>query len=93
LSEVLELTVGPVAHGGHCVARQDDGPVVFVRHALPGERVRAVVTERRRGYLRADAVEVLDASPDRVAPPCPYAGRAGAAAATSSTRRPLPSAT
>jgi tRNA/tmRNA/rRNA uracil-C5-methylase (TrmA/RlmC/RlmD family) len=70
----LELTVGPVAHGGHCVARQPDGPVVFVRHALPGERVRAVVTERRRGYLRADAVEVLSASPDRVAPPCPYAG-------------------
>jgi tRNA/tmRNA/rRNA uracil-C5-methylase (TrmA/RlmC/RlmD family) len=74
LSDLLELVVGPVAHGGHCVARQDDGPVVFVRHALPGERVRAVVTERRRGYLRADAVEVLDASPDRVAPPCPYAG-------------------
>jgi tRNA/tmRNA/rRNA uracil-C5-methylase (TrmA/RlmC/RlmD family) len=71
---ILDLVVGPVAHGGHCVARQPDGPVVFVRHALPGERVRAVVTERRRGYLRADAVEVLSASPDRVAPPCPYAG-------------------
>jgi tRNA/tmRNA/rRNA uracil-C5-methylase (TrmA/RlmC/RlmD family) len=71
---ILDLSVGPVAHGGHCVARQPDGPVVFVRHALPGERVRAVVTERRRGYLRADAVEVLDPAPDRVAPPCPYAG-------------------
>jgi tRNA/tmRNA/rRNA uracil-C5-methylase (TrmA/RlmC/RlmD family) len=71
---ILDLLIGPVAHGGHCVARQPDGPVVFVRHALPGERVRAVVTERRRGYLRADAVEVLDPSPDRVAPPCPYAG-------------------
>jgi tRNA/tmRNA/rRNA uracil-C5-methylase (TrmA/RlmC/RlmD family) len=41
---------------------------------LPGERVRAVVTEQRRAYLRADAVEVLSASPDRVEPPCPYAG-------------------
>ncbi|MFC7482857.1 class I SAM-dependent RNA methyltransferase [Luedemannella flava] len=57
----------------HCVARVD-GRVVFVRHALPGERVRAVVTEVRRGYLRADAVTVLTASPDRVTPPCPYAG-------------------
>jgi tRNA/tmRNA/rRNA uracil-C5-methylase (TrmA/RlmC/RlmD family) len=66
------LQVGPVAHGGHCVARLD-GLVVFVRHALPGETVLAEVTEVRRGYLRADAVEVLDASPDRVAPPCPYA--------------------
>jgi tRNA/tmRNA/rRNA uracil-C5-methylase (TrmA/RlmC/RlmD family) len=69
---VIELEVGPVAHGGHCVARID-GQVVFVRHALPGERVRAVVTERRAGYLRADAVEILEASPDRVEPPCPFA--------------------
>lgn len=69
----LTCDVGPVAHGGHCVARVE-GRVVFVRHALPGERVRGVVTEVRRGYLRADAVEVLTASADRVAPPCPYAG-------------------
>jgi tRNA/tmRNA/rRNA uracil-C5-methylase (TrmA/RlmC/RlmD family) len=74
VTELLDLTVGPVAHGGHCVARDASGQVVFVRHALPGERVRAAVTERRRAYLRADAVEVLAASPDRVAPPCPYAG-------------------
>lgn len=68
----LELTVGPVAHGGHCVARHE-GLVVFVRHALPGERVQAEVTEVRRAYLRADAVAVLDPAPDRVSPPCPYA--------------------
>jgi tRNA/tmRNA/rRNA uracil-C5-methylase (TrmA/RlmC/RlmD family) len=71
---ILELDVGPVAHGGHFVARPATGPVVFVRHALPGERVRAVVTEVRKGYLRADAVEVLTASPDRVDAPCRYAG-------------------
>ncbi|HEX6969613.1 MAG TPA: class I SAM-dependent RNA methyltransferase [Micromonosporaceae bacterium] len=69
----VELLVGPVAHGGHCVARID-GQVVFVRHTLPGERVVAEITEVRRGYLRADAVTVLRSSPDRVAPPCPYAG-------------------
>ena len=48
-----------------------DGRVVFVRHALPGERVRAVVTEERKGFLRADAVEVLDrlAAPGRAAVP------------------------
>jgi tRNA/tmRNA/rRNA uracil-C5-methylase (TrmA/RlmC/RlmD family) len=73
-SAVLELEVGPVAHGGHCVARAADGHVVFVRHALPGERVRAVVTDERKGFLRADAVEILSPSPDRVAPPCPWAG-------------------
>ncbi|MEV6151445.1 class I SAM-dependent RNA methyltransferase [Nonomuraea sp. NPDC052129] len=69
----LELTVGPVAHGGWCVARHD-GRVVFVRHALPGERVIAEVTEETTRFLRADAVQVLDPSPDRVVPPCPYAG-------------------
>lgn len=71
----IEVDVGSVAHGGHCVARHE-GRVVFVRHALPGERVRARLTAGGPGsrFLRADAVEVLVASPDRVAPPCPYAG-------------------
>ncbi len=73
---VLELDVGPVAHGGHCVARHE-GRVVFVRHALPGERVRAVVDEDAGGaFCRADAVAVLRASPDRVPAPCSWA-RAG----------------
>ncbi|MFD2350350.1 TRAM domain-containing protein [Nonomuraea ferruginea] len=67
----LELTVGPVAHGGWCVARHE-GRVVFVRHALPGERVVAEVTEETSRFLRADAVRVIEASPDRVVPPCPY---------------------
>lgn len=44
----VELTVDAVAPGGHCVARVD-GQVVFVRHALPGERVVAEVTEVHRG--------------------------------------------
>ncbi|WP_285787665.1 TRAM domain-containing protein [Micromonospora sp. NBRC 101691] len=72
-AERIELTVGAVAPGGHCVARLD-GQVVFVRHALPGERVVAEVTEVHRGFLRADAVTVLQAAPQRVEPPCPYAG-------------------
>ncbi|GAA3128524.1 class I SAM-dependent RNA methyltransferase [Planomonospora alba] len=69
----IELTVGPVAHGGWCVARHE-GRVVFVRHALPGERVLAEITEETSRFLRADAVKVLDASPDRVVAPCPFAG-------------------
>ncbi len=70
----LELQVGAVATGGGCVARAPDGRVVFVRHTMPGERVRARVTETSRSYLRADAVAVLEAAPDRVEPPCPHAG-------------------
>ncbi len=73
LGRTIELEVGAVAHGGHCVARAE-GRVVFVRHALPGERVMASVTEDKGGsFCRADAIEVLEASPERVEPPCPLA--------------------
>ncbi|GEL93770.1 class I SAM-dependent RNA methyltransferase [Cellulomonas composti] len=74
----IELEIGPVAHGGHCVARYD-GRVVFVRHTLPGERVRARLTEAapEAKFWRADAVEVLEASPDRVPSAWPAAGPGG----------------
>jgi tRNA/tmRNA/rRNA uracil-C5-methylase (TrmA/RlmC/RlmD family) len=63
----LVLDVGPVAHGGHCVARHE-GRVIFVRHAIPGEKVRARLTdaEEKAKFWRADVVDVLEASPDRV---------------------------
>lgn len=80
----FEAEVGPVAHGGHCVARvelpgQERPRVVFVRHAVPGERVVLEVTEgaERDRFWRADAVEVLEASPHRVQAPCPVAGPGG----------------
>jgi len=78
LGSAVDLDVGAAAAGGSCVSRHE-GRVVFVRHALPGERVRAVITEDRERFLRADAVEIHAASPDRVPPPCPYArpGRCG----------------
>jgi tRNA/tmRNA/rRNA uracil-C5-methylase (TrmA/RlmC/RlmD family) len=65
--EEAVLDVGPVAHGGHCVARHE-GRVVFVRHAVPGEKVRVRLTDAGEDakFWRADVVEVLDASPDRV---------------------------
>jgi tRNA/tmRNA/rRNA uracil-C5-methylase (TrmA/RlmC/RlmD family) len=61
------------------VLRLDDGPVVFTRHALPGERVLVQITEGTDGdrFWRGDAVEVLDAAPDRVEAPCPVAGPDG----------------
>ncbi|MEV3991386.1 class I SAM-dependent RNA methyltransferase [Streptomyces sp. NPDC049837] len=76
IGEEYEVEVGPVAHGGHCIARTDEGRVLFVRHALPGEKVVVRVTEGSADsrFLRADAVRVLDASKDRVEAPCPYAG-------------------
>ena len=81
LDKMLELTVTEVAHGGWCVARiagpggspQDQGKVVFVRHALPGERVLARVTSSTARFARADAIEILEPSAGRVEPPCRYA--------------------
>ena len=79
LNQVLDLRVGEVVHGGWCVARLDDGSnfVVFVRHALPGERVRAVVTQLTAKFARADAVEIVEPAPERVRPPCPQARPGG----------------
>ncbi|MFE1554958.1 class I SAM-dependent RNA methyltransferase [Streptomyces sp. NPDC058734] len=76
VGEEYEVEVGPVAHGGHCIARTSDGRVLFVRHTLPGEKVIAKVTEGESDsrFLRADAITVLTASKDRVEAPCPYAG-------------------
>ena len=75
--DLLELEVGEAAQGGWCVAREPSGRVVLVRHALPGERVLAQVTEATARFARADAVQVLAASPDRVEPPCPHARPGG----------------
>ena len=75
--DLVELSVGEAAHGGWCVARPASGPVIFVRHALPGEQVRAVITQTTSRLARADATAILEASADRVAPPCPYAHPGG----------------
>lgn len=65
-AQMLTLSVGPMSHGGHCVARHE-GRVVFVRHAIPGETVRAVVTdgESTSRFWRADVVDVIEAADHR----------------------------
>lgn len=70
------VEVGPIAHGGHWVARHE-GLVLFVRHALSGELVTVRVTGVSKRFARADVVRVLRPSPHRVVPPCPIAGRCG----------------
>jgi len=73
----FEVTVGKPAAGGGFVGRSPEGLVVFVRHAAPGERVVAEVTEENKSFLRADAVEILESSPLRVEPRCVVAGPGG----------------
>lgn len=65
--EQLELVVDSLAHGGEGVARYGEGGyVVFVSGAVPGDRVRAVVTKRKRSYAHARTIELLEPSPERI---------------------------
>ncbi len=74
IGRVVELEIDAIAHGGHCVGRHE-GRVIFVRHTLPGERVRARITEGKETsrYLRGDAIEVLRPAPGRVERRCAVA--------------------
>ena len=78
VGQQFEVVVGAVAHGGFCVARHE-GRAIFVRHSLPGEKVIVEITEGDvdSRYLRADAVKVVQASPDRVDSRCSVAGPGG----------------
>jgi 23S rRNA (uracil1939-C5)-methyltransferase len=62
----LVLTVDRLAYGGNGVARREDGFVVFVAGAVPGDRVRAVVGKSKKAYAEARSVELLEPSPDRI---------------------------
>ena len=69
----LELTVDALAYGGAGVARLD-GYVLFVQGAVPGDRVRARVTKRKRAYAEARTLELLEPSPERIEPRAPHPG-------------------
>jgi 23S rRNA (uracil1939-C5)-methyltransferase len=69
----LELTIDALAYGGNGVARHE-GYVLFVAGAVPGDRVRAVVTKRKRHYGEARTLEVLQPGPDRIAPIADHPG-------------------
>ncbi len=78
IADEVTLHLDRPAHGGFCVGRVD-GQVVFARYGVPGEDVRVTVTEIGSGgkFVRADVIEVLSASPDRVQPRCAHAHPSG----------------
>lgn len=71
----IEIEIDSMAFGGDAVGRYQDF-AVFVKDALPGERVRALVTLVKDHYATAETVAVLRASPDRVPPPVPFSRNA-----------------
>lgn len=70
------LEVTGLAHGGEGIGRVV-GKVVFVPYTIPGETVMVDFVEEKSRWARARLVEILEPSPDRVTPPCPYYGRCG----------------
>jgi 23S rRNA (uracil1939-C5)-methyltransferase len=76
----FEAVVTGLTHDGRGVARRESGKAIFISGALPGERVMAQQTARQRSFDEARAVEVLEASPDRVTPRCPHFGVCGGCA-------------
>ena len=76
VGEELVVRIGAMVHGGHCLAHPK-GNTAFVRHALPGELARIRITEVRSKFVRAEAMEILEASQFRVEPPCPWAHPGG----------------
>ena len=73
----IEIELTTLAYGGEALGRLPDGRAVFVPLALPGERVRARVVEDKGRYLRADLLEVVSPSSQRIAPRCAHYGLCG----------------
>jgi tRNA/tmRNA/rRNA uracil-C5-methylase (TrmA/RlmC/RlmD family) len=72
----ITVEIGPIAHGGHFIARHK-GQVIFVRYGITGEEAVVEITSTSSKLARGDAIEILKASEDRVVPPCKYAGPGG----------------
>lgn len=75
-NETIQITIQRLGIHGEGIGSYE-GFTMFVEGALPGERVQAVITDVRKNFGRARAVEFLDTSPHRVKPPCPVFGRCG----------------
>ena len=76
VGQLITLEIGPVAHGGHFIARHN-GRVIFVRHAITGEKAVVRITSVTSKLAHGDAIEILSSSQDRVSSQCIYAGPSG----------------
>jgi tRNA/tmRNA/rRNA uracil-C5-methylase (TrmA/RlmC/RlmD family) len=73
----VEVQIHDVAFGGSGVARLPDQKIVFVPYTLVGERVRVRITKTKKGFCEGKLIEILEKSPSRIEPPCPYFGSCG----------------
>lgn len=68
---IAELHLDAMAHGGDAVGRHQ-GRAVFVPGGWAGDRVQVEIIEERKRFSRARLLQVMEASPDRIEPPCPH---------------------
>jgi 23S rRNA (uracil1939-C5)-methyltransferase len=69
--DLIELHVDALAFGGEGIARIDNF-VVFVKGAIPGDRVIARINKKKKDYANGVISEILTSSSDRIKAPCPY---------------------
>ena len=75
--KTLRLEIERLSYGADAIAHDETGKTVFVRGGVPGDVVTANVVSDEARFSRAKVAEVLEPSPSRVAPTCPYAGACG----------------
>jgi len=73
MDQFIEFKVDTMAHGGEGIGRYD-GRAIFVPYTIPGETVRAEITKDHGRYARARLLDILEPSPARIEPQCPYFG-------------------
>jgi 23S rRNA (uracil1939-C5)-methyltransferase len=74
---MLEGTIQDLAFGGKGILRNSEGKVVFIPFTIPGERIRYAITKDKKHYAEGALTEVLDPSPERITPACPYFTKCG----------------
>jgi 23S rRNA (uracil1939-C5)-methyltransferase len=73
----VQLRAGPIVFGGACLSHLEDGRVVFISFAAPGELVEAAIERSHNDYLEAVVVRIIEPSPHRTEPPCELFGQCG----------------
>ncbi|CAG0954572.1 23S rRNA (uracil-C(5))-methyltransferase RlmCD [Anaerolineales bacterium] len=76
-SAVFDIALEKLTYGGEAMGRLPDGRAVFVPFGLPGEQVRVELTEDKKNFARGKLLEILKASPDRIAPKCKHFAECG----------------
>ncbi len=77
MTEIVQIKMEKLVYGGDCLGRLPDGRAVFVPFVLPGEVVKIEIIEEKQRFARGLPIEIVEESPDRIAPRCIHFGECG----------------